>query len=278
VNGTLFFSASDGTNGTELWKSNGTEAGTVLVKDIYYPGGSSSPVYLTDVNGVLFFRANDGTNGIELWKSDGTEDGTVLVKDIYPGASGSSPLFLTDANGTLFFSANDGTHGAELWMYMLNDECQDAPEVSVGRTSYGSTNGMAGDDLTSCAYNDFADVWYYFQPQVSGRYIISVSSSEFDTTLAVFNACGGDELACNNDFLTTDSQVSLYMVADKYYFIRVAGFDGQTGDYELAVSAGACSELALSDLNGDCVVDFLDFAIMASEWLTCNLSPPDLCW
>ncbi len=34
VNGTLFFTADDGMNGSELWKSDGTEAGTVMVKDI----------------------------------------------------------------------------------------------------------------------------------------------------------------------------------------------------------------------------------------------------
>ncbi len=114
VNGTLFFRADDGTDGRELWKSDGTAAGTVLVKDIY-PGSSSDPYSLTNFNGSLFFSANDGTTGWELWTSDGTAAGTVLVKDINPSYGGSSPANLIDLNGTLFFVADDGANGRELW-------------------------------------------------------------------------------------------------------------------------------------------------------------------
>jgi hypothetical protein len=168
-------------------------------------------------------------------------------------------------------------------MYILpvpsSDECAASSEIFSGQTYYSSNEGLTGTDLTNCAFNDFADGWFFYRPQVGGRFTINAGSSEFDTTLAVFNACGGNELACNDDYdlQTTDSQVVLDMVKGKRYYIRVAGFDGQTGDFELAVSAGACSELALSDLNGDCVVDMQDFAIMASEWLVCNKTPPDLC-
>ena len=57
VNGTLFFTANDGENGNELWKSDGTEAGTSLVKDIR-PGSYSSYVdNLTNFEGKLFFSA-----------------------------------------------------------------------------------------------------------------------------------------------------------------------------------------------------------------------------
>ena len=114
INDTLYFTANDDTNGEELWKSNGTSEGTVLVKDID-PNGSSAPENLTEVNGTLYFTAYDDTNGVELWKSDGTSEGTVLVKDIQPGNSSSSPNELTEVNGILYFTAYDDTNGKELW-------------------------------------------------------------------------------------------------------------------------------------------------------------------
>ncbi len=115
VNGNLFFTANDGTDGQELWKSNGTAAGTVMVRDINPGSAGSYPGNLTNVNGTLFFSATDGVNGVELWKSDGTAGGTVLVKDINPGSAGSNPATLTNVNGTLYFAATDGTSGVELW-------------------------------------------------------------------------------------------------------------------------------------------------------------------
>ncbi|AFY33794.1 ELWxxDGT repeat protein [Calothrix sp. PCC 7507] len=116
VNNTLYFTATDGTNGKELWKSDGTAAGTVLVKDIFTGINSSNPYNLTNINGTLYFVATDGTNGRELWKSDGTAAGTVLVKDIFTGINSSSdPNILTNINDTLYFVATDGTNGTELW-------------------------------------------------------------------------------------------------------------------------------------------------------------------
>ena len=88
VGTTVFFTAIDGINGFELWKSDGTAAGTVMVKNINPGDYGSQPNNLTNVNGTLFFSAagayadNSGYD-TELWKSDGTEAGTVLVKDIY---------------------------------------------------------------------------------------------------------------------------------------------------------------------------------------------------
>jgi ELWxxDGT repeat protein len=114
LNGVLFFDAVDGTHGDELWRSDGTAAGTTMVKDIN-PAAGSSISELIAVAGTLYFRADDGTHGSELWRSDGTAVGTTMVKDINAGGTGSTPLDLTGVGGILFFSADDGVAGRELW-------------------------------------------------------------------------------------------------------------------------------------------------------------------
>src|SRR5262249_13164974 len=107
-------------HGRELWKSNGTAAGTTLVKDVRPGAASSSPYDLTNVNGTVYFSAYESGNGEGLWKSDGTTNGTVLVKEIYTGlyGNGSHVLPVTELNGALVFAALDQSyvgHSFQLW-------------------------------------------------------------------------------------------------------------------------------------------------------------------
>ena len=119
VDNTLFFTAYDGTsggNGTALWKSDGTETGTVMVKDINPATDTSNPIgSLAAINGALFFRGDDGTHGDEVWSSDGTESGTVMLEDIVSGSGSSNASYFTSYENKIFFSASDGINGTELW-------------------------------------------------------------------------------------------------------------------------------------------------------------------
>ncbi len=140
---TTFFRAWDKNHGEELWKTDGTENGTKLVKDINrdsppgarchqgdcgIPKGWSHPDTVTVMGKQVFFAADDGKHGVELWKSDGTKKGTKLVKDINTTLGNSNPNDDTGAltrsaeveklfvvGKTLYFRANDGKHGVELW-------------------------------------------------------------------------------------------------------------------------------------------------------------------
>jgi ELWxxDGT repeat protein len=85
MSGLAFFRGNDGIHGMELWKSDGTEQGTVMIKDINPGPQHSAPLEMLAVFGTLYFTANDGEHGTELWKSDGTEAGIVMLMDINPG-------------------------------------------------------------------------------------------------------------------------------------------------------------------------------------------------
>ena len=134
VNNTLFFVADDGINGEELWKTDGTEKGTIMVKNIGFEHFRSFPKELTHLNGMLYFTANDEKHGNELWKSDGTELGTVLVKDINKGKSSSQPSLLTAYNQQLYFVVNENGLYSTIWQ----SNGSESGTLSVAKIQQGS--------------------------------------------------------------------------------------------------------------------------------------------
>jgi uncharacterized repeat protein (TIGR01451 family) len=118
----LFFWADADLTGVEPYVSDGTLAGTRLLRDIH-PGWQASqeihplePKPSTALGGRWFFTADDGISGEELWISDGTTFGTRRVRDISPGPASSQIAQLTTGLGRVYFTADDGIHGEELWV------------------------------------------------------------------------------------------------------------------------------------------------------------------
>ena len=115
--GTLYFFANDGKHGYELFQSDGTPAGTRMLRDIRKgPGKGSEPFGLLSTDLGLFFTADDGETGRELWRSDGSEAGTLRVFDIDPGRGSGAPQNLTPSGKLIYFTARDRDHGLEPWL------------------------------------------------------------------------------------------------------------------------------------------------------------------
>ena len=167
LNGKMLFSASTATAGNELWITDGTAAGTTLLKDIYAGSDSSYPQYMTLAGNKVYFRAyGDATSGVELWVTDGTTNGTTMVKDINPGLSNGSPNGSYPSNiyafGSQVLFMAETALGQELWVTDGTAEgttiVKDINTVSThsgprfftefnGKVYFSANDGINGDEL-----------------------------------------------------------------------------------------------------------------------------------
>ena len=113
-----FFAADDGESGAELWRTDGTVAGTFQVSDACPGDCSSQPVVVARTETSVFFRAfGRGFGPVDLWVTDGSPAGTVRLAGplLFPDSdSGRGSLWIA-SRGVLYFAASDLAHGLELW-------------------------------------------------------------------------------------------------------------------------------------------------------------------
>ncbi|RYY95231.1 MAG: hypothetical protein EOO11_16260, partial [Chitinophagaceae bacterium] len=143
---TIYFAGSDATNGSELWKSDGTAAGTVLVKDINPGTADSNPSGFCQVGNTVCFFATDGPNAYQLWKTDGTAGGTAILTRINPTAQSIAEFAAGRYRGKMYFWANDGTSGSEVW-YTDGTAAGTGllKETVAGNNAFTGTGGMRTD-------------------------------------------------------------------------------------------------------------------------------------
>ena len=125
VNGTLFFTADDGIHGTQLWKSDGTSNGTVMLKYVYY-SASSSITKLVKFKGKAYFGVKkSGEQNFQIWKTDGSEQGTKLVDSTLLI---ENPLIVALKNKLIIID-NKPTVYNNVWAY----------DEQIGKTVIGSS-------------------------------------------------------------------------------------------------------------------------------------------
>ncbi|NHB67521.1 ELWxxDGT repeat protein [Perlabentimonas gracilis] len=222
ASGKVFFPANDGVHGRELWMSDGTVEGTVMVKDINPGSAEGRPDKLTEVNGILFFSANDGVNGFELWKSDGTPEGTLMVKDINPGVNSSSPQLFFNSNGTLYFAASNGVTGLELWKSDGTEE----GTVLVKDIYPGSPNGFP---VIRATVNGLI----FFRAETSSGYGLWVSDGTEEGTILLRNGNFGGGVEHNDKFIFQGSDYELWIsdgTSDGTYLLKDI-YPGSTGSF-----------------------------------------------
>jgi ELWxxDGT repeat protein len=132
-NNKIIFTASDQSTGYEPYISDGTVAGTTILKDIN-PSGSSTPHQGVMYNGMYYFTANDGTNGREIWVTDGTTAGTNMFLDLKVGPGSVTISTMLEFNNKLYFTADTSGNGFALW----------ATDGTVGGTQVVADVNIAG--------------------------------------------------------------------------------------------------------------------------------------
>jgi ELWxxDGT repeat protein len=217
-NGKIFMMADNGTNGNELWISDGTDGGTKMVKDINAGVQPSFdfPAYYYTTNG-LYLAADNGTNGTELFKSDGTD--AVLVKDINTGAEASNPNFIMMLNNKLIFTAGDGDNAnGDIDLYQVDEIILPLTLLDFTATLTGKSVQLAWSTSTEINTKDF----------IIQR---STDGNNFEN-IGMVAAAGNS--AQNRDYAFSDAGALSLGVNKIYYRLQMNDKDGKFAHSKVA--------------------------------------------
>lgn len=137
----------------------------------------------------------------------------------------------------------------------VNDDCANAIPISLGEYVTGTTDQATDSGQASCLGTDPLDVWYAYTAEYSGQISVTICNGSFDSTLSLFDACGGALLACNDDSFACggspilSSRLSCVPVIEgETYLLRVSGWMGEFGPFNFVVATDNCTPPS----NDDC--------------------------
>jgi ELWxxDGT repeat protein len=175
-------------NGIELWRSDGTPAGTVLVKNIN-PGGDSSPSQLKNFNGALAFTADDGSHGRELWRSDGTGPGTMQVRNMQSA---------NEVTYSLIVKVNAGTPAGTIISNTANVS-NFTPDPVPGNNSVTTTTSVVAFNAQPVLSNIEATPLNYIESDPPTSITTSLALADFNNFSFV-----GATIAITGNYLATE--------------------------------------------------------------------------
>lgn len=190
----FFYSyATDATYGQELWQTDGTDAGTHVVKDIQPGAASSYPGNLLTIGNTLYFSATDPTLGPALFRSDGTDAGTYPLKAI-PASSGLQTISnLTNVGGIIYFQAG-GSGARELWK--SDGTSAGTVVVKTGISSLAGAMAAAGNKLFFTANGE---PWVSDGTSAGTFQLKDINPGVFSSSPAEYTAVGGTIYFTAND-------------------------------------------------------------------------------
>jgi hypothetical protein len=131
-------------------------------------------------------------------------------------------------------------HGESGSLDQGTDACPGLTISALPYTDSGTTQGRINNFSGSCVGASGRDVLYRFTPAITQMYRVSLCGSSFDTGLYLKTggACpGATEIACNDDYCGTQSELTAILESGVIYYIIVDGKGTAYGNYVLNVLA-----------------------------------------
>ncbi len=230
---------------------NGTTTDYINNFDICSMGSSPDRVFYVDVP--------SGTK-INIWQSWNNFDSRHTMRyggncpgDIEIGCiddNDLTPISWSNNTGSTervwFIIAGFGSGSGDFtleWSFDVatpSDDCSNAIAISeVSDLAFDTSEASVSGAQPSCGGDPPIDIWYAYTPSSSGIASFDLCGSSYDTRLTIWDACGGTELACNDDngpvCSGIQSSIELSVTIGITYYVQIGGFGSNSGSGDLTI-------------------------------------------